>query len=42
MTAGKEEGSAGARGAGVVGNRSWEADREGQGELACLREAQKG
>ena len=36
MTAGEEVGSAGARGAGVVGNRDWEAGREGRGELARL------
>ena len=42
MTAGEEEGSAGAEEAGVVGNRGWEAGREGRGELARLREARKG
>ena len=36
MTVGEELGSAGARGAGMVGNRGWEAGREGRGELARL------
>ena len=43
MTAGEEEGSAGAEAeAGVVGNNGWEAGRGGRGELAHLPEARKG
>ena len=40
LLAAEEEGSAGAEAeAGVVGNRSWEAGREGRGKLARLGEA---